>query len=147
MIENVGNIPNAFHLITFSCSLTKPITRPKTAKTKKGVASTNLLRPVKNGTPCRIRTYDHILRRDVLYPAELRARYRERIIRVRNLKSTCFTNILIQMTKKNSKWSQMIKNSTKQTFAYGCSIKILRQCAANKCRQSHLKESHDSSKH
>lgn len=28
------------------------------------------------GTPCRIRTCDHILRRDVLYPAELRARYR-----------------------------------------------------------------------
>ncbi len=35
----------------------------KIAEMKKGVASTNLLRPEINGTPYWIRTNDHILRR------------------------------------------------------------------------------------
>ena len=40
---------------------------------------------MKNGAPGRIRTSDHLIRSQVLYPAELRARLRLKKTRGRNL--------------------------------------------------------------
>ncbi|CSB31514.1 Uncharacterised protein [Vibrio cholerae] len=82
----------------------------------------------------------------MLYPTELRARYRVRIIRVKRARSTPLSNFLFRMSNILPISSQLPKNRTKQTFACGCYQKYLRQCAQKFSLQT-CKESHDCSKY